>query len=324
MDRVGYAYKLLGVSVDASLSDVTRAYRQLAKKYHPDSNPDSNKADLTMMMRINEAYETVKNHIARGSDELNGTGPSSSGPKSSAPRSSAPRSTAQSSHSDASHQGTRTTPRDNHYQRASRPDPRQQARERLQREREAVNQFWEHRFEERKREREDLTSFRTFGTHLFNLISDFYEKRLHYEHIRSRPQNRIAYEEFLGKYEVLIERSEKLSRTARSKEYRKRFRLSYEFILLFLDHIQQRIPSDAERRASTLQQFNEALNSSDHFLSDFFDDLQFDQEQKVSELKRVLNDFEEFITAYPDSPLMDYADSTVDVLHGLYRAFLKG
>jgi curved DNA-binding protein CbpA len=314
MDRVGYAYKLLGISVDAPLSDVTRAYRQLAKKYHPDSNPGSKNTDLTMMMRINEAYETVKNHIAQVSEEANG----------SAPRSSAPRPAAQGSQREAPRQDTRTTPRQDHFQRASRPDPQKQARERLQREREAVNQFWEHRFEERRREREDLNSFRTFGTHLFQLISDFYEKRLHYEHVRSRPQYRIAFEEFLGKYEVLIERSEKLSRTARSKEYRKRFRLSYEFILLFLDHIQQRIPTDAERRASTLQQFNEALNSCDHFLSGFFDDLQFDQEQIVSELKRVLNDFEEFITAYPDSPLMDYADSTVDVLHSLYRAFLKG
>ena len=52
MDRVGYAYKVLGITVDASLSEVTRAYRLLAKKYHPDSNPDSKDSDLTMMMRI--------------------------------------------------------------------------------------------------------------------------------------------------------------------------------------------------------------------------------------------------------------------------------
>ena len=297
MDRVGYAYKLLGISADASLSEVTKAYRKLAKKYHPDSNPDSKDGDLTMMMRINEAYETIKVHISRGTDE-------ESEPE--------PQQTSSSFR--------RRPP----FQWTKRPDPQQQARENIQREREAVNKFWEHRYEERKREREDLKSFRLLGKHLFQLIADFYDKRLHYEHIRSRPQNRIAYEEFLGKYEVLIEKSEKLSRTARSGEYRKRFRLTYEFILLFMDHIEQRVPSETERRASTLQQFNEALDACDRFLSRFFESLQFDQAHMVSEMKGVLGGFEKFITSYPDSPLMDYADSTVDVLHSLYRAFLKG
>ncbi len=297
MDRVGYAYRLLGISVDAPLSDVTKAYRLLAKKHHPDSNPDSKDTDLTMMMRINEAYETIKGHIAQGGNVQK----------------------------KPVHQRTaQRTPREAPFRRPQRPDPRKQAREQIQREREAVNQFWEHRFEERKREKEDLKSFRLLGKHLFAVISDFYEKRLHYEHIRIRPLNQIAYEEFLGKYEVLIEKSEKLSRTARSGEYRKRFRLTYEFILLFLDHIEQRVPSDAERRASTLQQFNEALNECDHFLSSFFENLQFDQDDMVAALKGVLNSFEEFIKAYPDSPLIDHADSSVDVLHSLYRAFLKG
>jgi curved DNA-binding protein CbpA len=297
MDRVGYAYKVLGLSVDASLPEVTRAYRLLAKKYHPDSNPDSKDADLTMMMRINEAYETVKGHIARGDNEEN-----------------------VSEQQQTSSSARREAP----FQWTQKPDAAKQAREQFLKEREAVNKFWEHRFEERKREREDLKSFRLLGKHLFQLISDFYEKRLHYEHIRSRPLNQIAYEEFLGKYEVIIEKSEKLSRTARSKEYRKRFRATYEFVLLFLDHVEQRVPADAERRASTLQQFKEALDRCDHFLASFFENLQFDQHHMVYELKEVLGSFETFITAYPDSPLMDYADSTVDVLHSLYRAFLKG
>ncbi|HOQ14976.1 MAG TPA: DnaJ domain-containing protein, partial [Bacillota bacterium] len=34
-------YSVLGVSRDASDEEITRAYRALARKYHPDLNPGS-------------------------------------------------------------------------------------------------------------------------------------------------------------------------------------------------------------------------------------------------------------------------------------------
>ncbi len=53
-------YKVLGVSPDASDEEIKRAYRQLAKQYHPDRNP-GDKVAAQKMQEINAAYEQIKN-----------------------------------------------------------------------------------------------------------------------------------------------------------------------------------------------------------------------------------------------------------------------
>ena len=53
-------YKVLGVSPDASDEEIKRAYRKLAKKYHPDMNPGDEEA-ARKMNEINEAYDQIKN-----------------------------------------------------------------------------------------------------------------------------------------------------------------------------------------------------------------------------------------------------------------------
>ena len=53
-------YKVLGVSRDASDEEIKRAYRALAKQYHPDRNPGDTEA-AKKMQQINAAYEQIKN-----------------------------------------------------------------------------------------------------------------------------------------------------------------------------------------------------------------------------------------------------------------------
>jgi DnaJ-class molecular chaperone len=57
MDYKDY-YKVLGVSKIASVDDIKKAFRKLARKYHPDVNPGDKKAE-EKFKEINEAYEVL-------------------------------------------------------------------------------------------------------------------------------------------------------------------------------------------------------------------------------------------------------------------------
>lgn len=51
-------YVILGVERSASASDLKRAYRRLARKYHPDINPGDRETEA-VFRRVTEAYETL-------------------------------------------------------------------------------------------------------------------------------------------------------------------------------------------------------------------------------------------------------------------------
>ena len=61
-------YEVLGVSPGASDDEIKKAYRELAKKYHPDNYADSPLADVAeqKMKEVNEAYDEINRMRQKG------------------------------------------------------------------------------------------------------------------------------------------------------------------------------------------------------------------------------------------------------------------
>lgn len=51
-------YAILGVSKKASAEEIKRSFRKLARKYHPDVNPNNKKAEAKFK-EVSEAYEVL-------------------------------------------------------------------------------------------------------------------------------------------------------------------------------------------------------------------------------------------------------------------------
>ncbi len=68
-------YKVLGVSPGASQEEISKAYKKLAKKYHPDLHPNDKNAEAKMC-EINEAYDMLQN---KKTENYQSTGNSSYG-----------------------------------------------------------------------------------------------------------------------------------------------------------------------------------------------------------------------------------------------------
>ncbi len=63
-------YEVLGVSRNASQEEIKKAYRELSRKYHPDSYTDNPLADLAeeKFKEVQEAYQQIMNGQAGGYD----------------------------------------------------------------------------------------------------------------------------------------------------------------------------------------------------------------------------------------------------------------
>ena len=68
-------YAVLGVAKDASDKDITKAYRRLARQYHPDANPND-KAAEEKFKEISAAYDVIGDDKKRAEyDEVRRAGP---------------------------------------------------------------------------------------------------------------------------------------------------------------------------------------------------------------------------------------------------------
>ncbi|MDP4119654.1 MAG: J domain-containing protein [Bacillota bacterium] len=70
-------YQVLGITPNATDEQVKTAYREMAKKYHPDNYADSTLADFAKekMAEINEAYDTILEQRKKGYSSQNSNDP---------------------------------------------------------------------------------------------------------------------------------------------------------------------------------------------------------------------------------------------------------
>ena len=297
MNKLGDAYRILGISEYATVKEVHHAYRRMAKKYHPDSNPKNPDHALGMMMKINEAYDTIKDHIRKESTKKH--------PKNSR------RTTGKKQA--AYHEARARYANNAAWERA--------ARER--REREAFYRYLEKMAKERHREREEGERYSVILENVSILFSFFYEHLLYSPVVRSRPGSAALLQRFEDNYERVMKKCADFVQHAQSRFYRRKAYQAYKFLDSFISGIRNIDTACLERRAGACHMYDTAVYHSDKFIGAFFTDDSAGDEGERALFGECLDSFEVFIRAYPDSELIERAKQRLDILENLYRAFMK-
>ncbi len=59
-------YRLLELSPNASIEEIKASYRRLARRYHPDVNPNNREEAHTQFIRVTEAYKYLLERVSNG------------------------------------------------------------------------------------------------------------------------------------------------------------------------------------------------------------------------------------------------------------------
>ena len=68
-------YSVLGVSRDASMDEIKKAYRKLSRKYHPDANINNPKKDEAeaKFKEVQQAYQQIMDEREKGYTSVYGS-----------------------------------------------------------------------------------------------------------------------------------------------------------------------------------------------------------------------------------------------------------
>jgi hypothetical protein len=298
MGSIADAYRILGVSAGSSMVDITRAYRRLAKKYHPDSNPGDPTSTHEMMMQINEAYRLLKkSRIASlGSPETQ-----------------------------RASQGHQKTTFERWYERILAKESERVRKETLRKrkEDEALRRFWNKVAQERNHEIEDTPALDSVRDSAYRMVSSYYEGNFYNTRSINRPSIQKEFDAYVEDCTGIMKEIKRIQQQCRSKRIAGGVRRIFVFLKAFLIDAHESILTGFERRSSALSVFQDSDRKLHHFFCEYFSDPAAHAQYAEKGLKDVLGEYAHFLKSFPDSPLIEFAKRRIELLEKFYHAFVQ-
>jgi curved DNA-binding protein CbpA len=296
MGSVADACRILGVSEDSSMADITKAYRRLAKKYHPDSNPDNPESTHEMMMQINEAYRVLK--------------------KSRFTNLGSPKK-------QTSSQSRQKTSFETWYERILAKENERMRREilRKRKEDEALRRFWNKIAQEHGHEIKDTPSLDAVRDSAYRMVSRYYERNFFNTRSINLPSMQKEFDSYVEECTGIMKDIKRVQQNCHSKRIAGSVKSIFVFLKAFLIDAHESLLTDLERRSSALSVFQDSDRKLHHFFREYFSDTAEHARDAEKGLKDVLGDYEYFLKSFPDSPLIEFAERRIDLLEKFYHAF---
>ncbi len=298
MGSIADAYRILGVSAGSSMADITKAYRKLAKKYHPDSNPGDPASTHEMMMQINEAYMLLKKSriTSLGSPE----------------------------NQRASKDRQKTT-LERWYERILAKENERVRRETLRKrkEDEALRRFWNKVAQEHSHEIEDTPALDAVRDSAYRMVSGYYEGNFYNTRPINRPSIQQEFDSYVEDCTGIMKEIKRIQQQCRSKRIAGGVRRIFVFLKAFLIDAHESLLAGFERRSSALSVFQNSDRKLHHFFDEYFSDPAAYAQDAEKSLKDVLGEYAYFLKSFPDSPLIEFAERRIELLEKFYHAFVE-